>query len=314
MKKQRIIFMGTPEFAAVALRALCDAGHDPVAVYTQPPRPKGRGQITQNSPVHEYALLKNIPVFHPVSLKKQDEQDKFAALKADMAVVAAYGLILPKAVLSAPLMGCMNIHASLLPRWRGASPIQRAIWSGDSETGVTLMHMDEGLDTGPMITKRSVAITPKTTASSLHDELASLGGSMIVDLISTLARGETMPSEKQDNAQSTYAPLLHKNDGRVNWNQSALEIDRQLRALHPWPGVWTMHQEKRIKILSCEFSGTVPSSISGSAPGTLLDREGSVVCGDGVIMLRSIQPENAKPMTIASAINGGLLKLGGVFT
>lgn len=307
MKRLRIGFMGTPDFAAAALKALCETSHEIVCVYTQPPRPKGRGQKVQISPVHEFAHSRNIPVFHPQNFKAEETRQEFAAHNLDIAIVAAYGLILPQAVLDAPKYGCINIHASLLPRWRGASPIQRSIWAGDSESGVTLMQMDKGLDTGDMIVKKSVPITSTTTASSLHDVLMQMGGDMIVDLVNQLARGETLSKEKQDDAQSNYAPLLSKDDGRVNWSQSAEEIDRQIRALNRWPGVWTMLGDKRLKILDAKISN------ENAKAAHIINREGDVGCGKGSLKLLKIQPENAKPMDFAAAVNGGYLKIGEFF-
>lgn len=309
MSKLRIVFMGTPDFAVPALQALIDNGHDIIAVYSQPPRPKGRGQQVQPSPVHELASFHDIPVYTPLSLKKDlQAQADFAALEPDLAVVAAYGLILPKEVLEAPRYGCLNIHASLLPRWRGASPIQHAIWQGDAESGVTIMQMEQGLDTGPMISKTAVAIRPQTTAQSLHDELAALGAAMIVKAADRLAAGEKLEGEKQDDDAATYAPMLKKDDGKVDWDMTAEQIDRQIRALTPWPGVWTMTEDgRRLKILAAE----PVSEAFTVAPGTLTDHAGHVACGsDTGLRLVRVQPENARPMDAVSAINGKYLKTG----
>jgi methionyl-tRNA formyltransferase len=300
----RIVFMGTPDFAVPALKALHDAGHEIVAVYSQPPRPKGRGQQVQKSPVHIYAEENGIPVFNPKSLKNAEAQDEFKKLNADVAVVAAYGLILPKAVLDAPKYGCINIHASLLPRWRGASPIQHAIWSGDPETGITLMQMDEGLDTGAVISMERIAITDKTTSSSLHDELSALGGKMIVKAIGELAKNGALKSVPQDD-ESTYAPMLKKENGKINWTLSAAMIDRQIRALNPWPGTWAEFEGKRIRILAAEISPAKGN------PGEILDRHGNI--GHGLKILK-IQPEGKNAMDFSAAVNGGYLKVGGIFT
>ena len=302
----KIIFMGTPDFAVPALEMLIDEGHEILAVYTQPPRPKGRGQHVQPSPVQLVAERHKIPVYTPKSLKRDEgAQLQFAAHRADVAVVAAYGLILPKTVLEAPHNGCLNIHASLLPRWRGASPIQHAIWKGDKKSGISIMQMDEGLDTGAVIEMREVAIRPVTSAQSLHDELAALGGVMIVDVLERLARDGKLKSYAQDDAKSTYAPLLKKEDGKVNWAQTAQEIDCQIRALNPWPGVWTATaDERRFKILTAEIHDETYTE----PPGTLVDRMGHVACGgDTVLNLLKIQPDNAKPMDVVSAVNGGYL-------
>jgi len=303
----RIAFMGTPDFAVPALQGLIDAGHDVVCVYTQPPRPKGRGYQVIPSPVHETALAQGLPVYTPKSLKKDSlAQAQFIAHDLDLAVVAAYGLILPKVILDAPRLGCLNIHASLLPRWRGASPIQHAIWKGDDESGITIMQMDEGLDTGAMLKKEAVAIRPQTTTQSLHDELAALGAGMIVNIANRLAEGETIEGEAQDDALSTYAPLLTKEDGRINWTQEAAAIDRQVRALTPWPGVFAMDVAgRRLKIIETEPA----EGIYTEPPGTVLDRIGHVSCGgDTALRLIRVQPENGKAMDAISAINGGYLK------
>lgn len=308
----RVVFMGTPDFSVQALQALIDGPHKVVCVYTQPPRPKGRGQHLQKSPVHQCAEDAGIEVRCPLSLKKDKQaQQDFIDLGADVAVVAAYGLILPKDVLDAPKYGCLNIHASLLPHWRGASPIQRSIWAGDTQTGVTIMQMEEGLDTGPMIAKRTTPIGADTTTPILHDVLATLGADMIVATLDQLARDKTLPAEKQDDALMSYAGLLTKNDGRVNWAQTASEIDRQIRALNPWPGVSTMSAKNlRIKIASAAPS----EQTSNLAAGSLIDKHGHVACGGGsVLRLVTVQPDNARPMDMAAAINGGYFSVGDRF-
>ncbi|PJB69614.1 MAG: methionyl-tRNA formyltransferase [Alphaproteobacteria bacterium CG_4_9_14_3_um_filter_47_13] len=306
-KKLRIAFMGTPDFAVPALKDLIGSGHPIVCVYTQPPRPKGRGYQVIPSPVHEVASTHGIPVFTPQSLKKDSlAQAQFLAHDLDLAIVAAYGLILPRVILEAPRLGCLNIHASLLPRWRGASPIQHAIWKGDQETGITIMQMDEGLDTGAMLARESVPIRLQTTAPSLHDELSALGAGMIVNIVNRLAGGEKIKGTAQDDSRSVYAPLLTKENGHVDWSQNAQEIDRQIRALHPWPGVWTINGGgKRIKIIEAELSNNKVTS----PPGMILDHIGHIACGqDTALRLIKIQPENAKIMDAISAINGGYLK------
>ncbi|MCC7305847.1 MAG: methionyl-tRNA formyltransferase [Alphaproteobacteria bacterium] len=303
--------MGTPDFAVPALEMLNNSGHKVIAVYTQPPRPKGRGYEVQPSPVQQCAENLGIPVFHPKSLKGEEEQKKFAGLNADLAVVAAYGLILPRAVLNAPPYGCINIHASLLPRWRGASPIQRAILAGDEETGITLMEMNEGLDTGPMIMSRAVKIHPHSTATSLHDELSALGAVMIEEAVKRLARQGRLEAEMQDDSKATYAPLLRKEDGRIDWNKSALEIDRQVRALNPWPGVWAKFERKRVKILEAK----PVSEKSDKSPGTILNKDGHAACGAGtVLQLLKIQPDGKKPMDFTSALNGIYVSTGKAFS
>ncbi|MEM8914615.1 MAG: methionyl-tRNA formyltransferase, partial [Pseudomonadota bacterium] len=225
----RIVFMGTPDFSVPALAALIEAGHEIAAVYCQPPRPSGRGHKTTPSPVQKFAEERGLTVRHPVRLKGEEEKADFAALNADIAVVVAYGLILPRAILEAPRLGCLNIHASLLPRWRGAAPIQRAILAGDAETGVTIMQMDSGLDTGPMLMHRAVPLGPGTTASSLHDALSDLGGRLIVETLQTLP---TLTPDVQPEDGVTYAAKLTKEDGKVTWADAAY-VDRQVRALTP---------------------------------------------------------------------------------
>ena len=306
-KPLKIAFMGTPDFAVPALDALHKGPHEVVCVYSQPPRPKGRGHKVQPSPVHAYAEENGIPVYHPKSLKKEPEQEEFAAHNLDVAIVAAYGLILPKAVLEAPKFGCINIHASLLPRWRGASPIQRSIWEGDAESGVTLMQMDEGLDTGPEIMKRAIAITEQTTAQSLHDDLSALGGTMIEEAINALATQGALNSTAQDNDNATYAPLLKKEDGHINWTQPAVQIDRQIRALNPWPGTYTKDANERIKI----FEAVKLDEQTDQIAGTILDKKGRIACGDGTILqIKKLQPAGKKPMDFASALNGGYVTIG----
>lgn len=312
-KPLRIVFMGTPDFAVTALDALATSGHDIICVYTRAPKPKGRGQSLQLSPVHEYAQAHGLPVRHPGSLKSDAAQAEFANLHADLGVVAAYGLILPRAVLDAPRYGCLNIHASLLPRWRGASPIQRAIAAGDAQTGITLMQMDTGLDTGPMVAKKALTIHPRTDATGLHDALAALGAAMIEEAVNRLAREGGLEAEPQDDALSTYAPLLKKDEGWIDWDaRTAEEIDRLVRAFTPWPGAWTtLPGGKTLKILEAIPAQENISVPPGTAPGTILDRAGNVACGGGgVLTLLRVQPESGKPMDARSAINGGHLAVG----
>ncbi|HRC25926.1 MAG TPA: methionyl-tRNA formyltransferase, partial [Alphaproteobacteria bacterium] len=262
----RIVFMGTPDFSVPALEAVAADGHEIACVYTRAPKPKGRGQRLALSPVHTYAQQAGWPVRTPRTLRNVAEQENFAALKADVAVVAAYGLLLPKPVLEAPRYGCLNVHASLLPRWRGASPIQRAILAGDVQTGITIMQMDEGLDTGPMIARRSVRISEKSTAASLHDALAALGGAMIAETLHRLETDGQLKSEPQDGAQTTYAPLLTKEEGRIDWSAPAGLIDRQVRAFTPWPGAWGRAKGRTLKILEAEAGGDRMDELALQAP------------------------------------------------
>lgn len=269
----RIIFMGTPEFAVPALRALAEAGHDIACVYTQPPRPAGRGKKLSPSPVQVEAERLGVPVRSPRSLKGEAEQNEFAALGADVAVVAAYGLILPQAVLDAPRHGCLNIHASLLPRWRGAAPIHRAVMAGDAETGVTIMQMEAGLDTGPMLHKVAVPVARKTTGE-LFAELGAVGAAAMVAVLADL---DTFPPEPQDERQAIYAPKIDKAEAKIDWNESAEVIERAVRALAPFPGAWFELGEERVKLLLAEV-------VEGSgAGGTVLDDAFTIACGTGAI-------------------------------
>lgn len=280
----RLVFMGTPDFAVPALKALIDSHHEIICVYTQPPRPKGRGMQLQKSPVHQLAEDNNIPVRTPKSLRKSEEaQQEFVSLGADLAVVAAYGLLLPASVLFAPKFGCINIHASLLPRWRGASPIQHAIWKGDDKSGVTIMKMEEGLDTGDMILKGETPITRDTTAQNLHDALSGIGGDLLIRVLDDLERTGNIQAEKQDDYLSTYAPLLKKEDGLIDTSASPEETDRQIRALNPWPGTFMQGAKGRVKILKAH-----------------IDEKGALV-------FDVVQPDGKKPMDAHSAQNGGYL-------
>jgi methionyl-tRNA formyltransferase len=299
--------MGTPDFAASSLRALIDAGHDVVCVYSQPPRPAGRGHQVQRSPVHVLAEDREIPVRTPKSLRNAEAQAEFAALDLDCAVVAAYGLILPQPVLDAPRMGCLNIHASLLPRWRGAAPIQRAILAGDAETGVTIMQMDAGLDTGAMLLKGSVPITGQTTAGGLHDALADMGSGLIVQALDGLAEGR-LTAEPQPNEGVTYAAKLSRDDGRLDWTQPADFIERQVRALNPWPGVWFDLGRERIKVLAAEPAPETP----GAAPGTLLDGNLTVACADGAVRLTRVQRPGKAPVDGGAFLRGFNVAVGSV--
>ncbi len=246
----RIIFMGTPDFAVPTLGALVDAGHDVVAVYSQPPSRSGRGKQERPSPVHARAEALGIEVRHPVSLKSADEQAAFAALEADIAVVAAYGLLLPQAILDAPKQGCLNVHGSLLPRWRGAAPIHRAVQAGDEETGITIMRMELGLDTGPMLLKGATPIDRKTTGD-LHDELSAMGAALMAE---TLAQLDELEPEVQDDALATYAPKIDKAEARLDFTKPAHVLEREVRAFAPFPGSWFMLDGDRVKLLMAEVS------------------------------------------------------------
>lgn len=299
----RIVFAGTPDFAATALKALLEAGYNLVGVYSQPDRPAGRGRKLMPSPVKQVALDAGIPVFQPVSLKPDDAQQELAALKPDVMIVAAYGLILPKAVLDIPTHGCLNIHASLLPRWRGAAPIQRAIAAGDPETGITIMQMDEGLDTGDMLLKTSTPIHADDTGGSLHDRLADMGGKAIVEALAQLVNSELAP-EPQNDADANYAHKLSKEEGHIDWSRSAIEIERLIRAFNPWPGTFTDLGEQRIRL----HQASALDQSSDKLPGTVISREREgveVACGTGTLKITSVQLPGSKAQSISDLINGG---------
>ncbi|MGE3934423.1 MAG: methionyl-tRNA formyltransferase [Rhodospirillaceae bacterium] len=307
MARLRLAFMGTPDFAVPALAALVDAGHDVAAAYSQPPRPAGRGMKPAPSPVHRFAEDRGIPVRTPATLKDPAEQAAFAALGLDAAVVAAYGLILPPPVLAAPRLGCLNIHASLLPRWRGAAPIQRAILAGDAETGVTIMQMDAGLDTGPMLLAEAAPIAPDTTGASLHDALAALGARMIVVALDRLAAG-ALPATPQPAAGATYARKLDRAEARIDWSQPATAVERQVRAFDPWPGTWFEHAGERIRVLAAALA----DGRAGAAPGTVLDDRLAVACGDGAVRILRLQRQGKAALDAEAFLRGFALPAGTV--
>ncbi len=296
----RIVFMGTPDFAVTALDRLRDK-HEIVAVYTQPPRPAGRGQQDRPSPVQLYAEKHGIAVQAPKSLRNAEAQAAFAALGADVAVVAAYGLILPQAVLDAPKRGCINIHASLLPRWRGAAPIQRAIMAGDTVSGVTIMQMDAGLDTGAMLLKGEVPITDATTAGALHDALAVLGGDLIAE---TLGRLEGIAPVPQPAQGVVLAPKIDKSEAHIDFNQPAEKVLRHIHGLSPFPGAWIGHDDERIKVLSCERTA------GQGVPGTALDDRLTIACAEGAVRLLTVQRAGKAPMTAEALLRGYALPKG----
>jgi methionyl-tRNA formyltransferase len=299
MPRLRLAFMGTPDFAVAALNALIEAGHEVAAVYTQPPREAGRGQKPRPSSVHAAALDRAIPVRTPTSLKVANEQDAFAALGLDAAVVVAYGLLLPKAILAAPRLGCLNIHASLLPRWRGAAPIQRALMGGDAETGITIMQMDEGLDTGPILLQERLPIGPDDDAGLLHDKLASLGARLIVRALDGAAAGR-LTAQPQPLAGVTYAAKLTRDDERLDWRRSAEELARQVRALSPRPGAWFAMNGDRLKVLA----GEVMPRTFEVAPGVVLDDRLTIACGHEALRIVRIQRPGRAPMSTEEFLRG----------
>ncbi|MBL0611010.1 methionyl-tRNA formyltransferase [Aeromonas jandaei] len=301
MNKLKLIFAGTPDFAARHLAALLSSDHEVVAVYTQPDKPAGRGQKLTASPVKELALAHNLPVYQPASLRKEEAQAELAALGADLMVVVAYGLILPKAVLDTPRLGCINVHGSLLPRWRGAAPIQRSIWAGDAETGVTIMQMDVGLDTGAMIRKVTCPIAADETSASLYDKLAELGPQALVDTIDAMAAGDTA-AEVQDDALANYAGKLSKEEARIDWSMDAVAIERCIRAFNPWPISWFEVADQTVKV----WQAAVIDSDHGQPAGTLLkaDKQGiDIATGKGVLRLLTLQPPGKKAMSVTDLLN-----------
>ncbi|MBK8908452.1 MAG: methionyl-tRNA formyltransferase [Rhodospirillales bacterium] len=301
----RIVFMGTPPFAVPALSALIEAGHDVASVYSQPPRPAGRGQRERLSAVHTVADHHRVPVRTPRSLEAPAEQEAIEALAADVGVVAAYGLILPKPVLDAPRLGCVNVHASLLPRWRGAAPIQHAILAGDAESGVTIMQMDEGLDTGPMIMRGAVPIGPHTTTAELHDTLAQLGAGLLVEALEGLANGALLPVP-QPIEGVTYAAKLTRDAGRLDWTRPAAALERAVRALNPWPGTWFEHDGERIRVLVAE-TAPLPEP---AAPGVVLDDRLTIACGTEALRPLSLQRSGRAAMPTAAFLRGHALPSG----
>jgi len=297
MTALRLAFLGTPDFAVPSLAALAEAGHAIACVYSQPPRPAGRGQKERPSPVQAFAEARGWPVRTPRSLRDPAEQAAFAALELDAAVVVAYGLILPKPILTAPRLGCFNVHASLLPRWRGAAPIQRAILAGDSETGVTIMQMDEGLDTGPTLLSERLPITLRETAESLHDKLAALGARLIVGALRATARGDLLP-HPQPVEGVTYAEKLRRDEGRLDWSLPAPLLDRRVRAFTPWPGAWCEIRGERLKVLDAE-----PMEGKG-APGEVLDAALTVACGEGALRLLRLQRPGKAPLEAGALLRG----------
>ncbi len=302
MSSLRIIFAGTPDFAANALIALMGSEHEIVAVYTQPDRPAGRGRKLRASPVKEVALEHNIPVLQPNNLKEAETQDELRSLNADVMVVAAYGLILPQVVLDIPRLGCLNIHASLLPRWRGAAPIQRAIAAGDKESGITIMQMNAGLDTGDILQLTSCPITDKDSGSDLHDRLAEIGAKAILETLKDLDSDNTKPI-KQDDSLATYAHKLDKKEAIIDWQNSATDIERLIRAFNPWPVAFTYLNDKTLRIWQAQ---ALPEN-SDLEAGTVIhcDKNGiDISCGEGTLRLLKLQPSGSKAMDVAAFMNG----------
>jgi len=299
--KLKLVFMGTPDFSVPALQALLDAGHDVVCVYSQPPRKAGRGHKLTPTPVHAFADARGIEVRTPVSLKGADEQRAFADLDADAAVVVAYGLILPKAVLDAPRLGCFNIHASLLPRWRGAAPIQRAIEAGDANSGVAIMQMDEGLDTGPVVLTGETPIGADTTAGELHDALSEMGARLIVEALDGVAAGTLSPTPQPADGV-TYAAKIDKAETRIDWSRPAAQVHARVRAFHPF--AWFELDGLRVRVLR------VRVETGAGEAGATLDDALLVACGDGALRLEQVQPAGKGAMDAAAFLNGRKVPAG----
>ena len=297
----RLVFMGTPAFSVPVLDALVAAGHEIAVVYCQPPRPAGRGKKDRPSPVQARAEALGLPVRHPVSLKTAEAQAEFAAWDAEVAVVVAYGLILPQAVLDAPVRGCLNIHASLLPRWRGAAPIHRAIMAGDGETGVCIMQMEAGLDTGPVLLRRATAIGPEETTGELHDRLSKMGAEAIIE---ALAQLDHLTPEPQPVAGVTYAAKIDKSEARIDWTRPAAEVDAQIRGLSPFPGAWVEHEGARIKLLGSSIAE------GQGAPGEVLDDRLTVACGSGAVRISRLQRAGRAAQDAESFLLGHALPVG----
>lgn len=306
MKSLNIIFAGTPDFAAQHLQAILNSQHNVIAVYTQPDKPAGRGKKLQASPVKQLAEQNNIPVYQPKSLRNEEAQFELKALNADVMVVVAYGLILPKAVLDAPRLGCLNVHGSILPRWRGAAPIQRSIWAGDAQTGVTIMQMDEGLDTGDMLHKVYCDILPTETSTSLYNKLAELAPSALIDVLDNLENGKFI-AEKQDDSQSNYAEKLSKEEAQLDWSLSAMQLERNIRAFNPWPIAYFSTEDKDGNAQTLKVYQAEVFPHQDKPAGTILsaDKNGiQIATVDGVLNLLQLQPAGKKPMSAQDLLNG----------
>lgn len=304
MSRLRVVFMGTPQFSVATFESLVKSCCDVVAAYCQPPRPSGRGYKLVASPVQQKAEELGIPVFTPKSLRNEAAQVQFKALNPDIVIVIAYGLILPKAILETPTLGCLNIHASLLPRWRGAAPIQRAIMAGDKETGITIMQMDEGLDTGAMLAKKSIPITEKTTASSLHDAMSILGSELLLETIEPYIQGKIKPNIQSEEGV-TYADKLSKAESLLNWSEPAEVLDRRIRALTPWPGVYFEYNGMQFKVNEAK----VIQGVKGN-PGQILDDNLTIACGENALRLLQVQRPGGKWLAPAAFLNGYPLSQG----
>ena len=294
----RLIFMGSPAFSVPVLEALVAAGHEIVAVYTQPPRPAGRGKKQRPCPVHARALALTLDVRHPASLKEAEEQAAFSELRADAAVVVAYGLLLPQELLDAPAHGCLNIHASLLPRWRGAAPIHRAIMAGDRETGICIMQMEAGLDTGPVLYQETISIAPDETTAALHERLSDLGARSIVQSLKGLSQLQARP---QSSVGICYAQKIDKSEAQIDWSLPAEILDRQIRGLSPFPGAWAMLRGERVKFLG---SALISCEQPLASAGTVLDDDLGIACGSGALRITRLQRAGKSAQSSAEFLRG----------
>jgi methionyl-tRNA formyltransferase len=299
----RLAFMGSPTFALPALEALLNAGHEVACVYSQPPRPAGRGKQERQTPVHAFAASRGIEVRTPKSLKRAEEQEAFAALRLDAAIVVAYGLILPKAILDAPKLGAFNLHGSLLPRWRGAAPIQRAIMAGDRVTGVQVMRMEEGLDTGPVLATAETPIEAEDNTATLHDRLAGLGAALLIETLEKVERGEARETP-QNEVGVTYAHKITPAEARIDWTRPAREVDCAIRGLSPHPGAWFELDGARIKVLHSRLG------LGDGAPGEALDDELLIACGSGAVRLLTVQREGRGPLATEAYLRGAPVTAG----
>ncbi|MDG1935183.1 MAG: methionyl-tRNA formyltransferase [Paracoccaceae bacterium] len=303
----KIVFMGTPDFSVPALQRLHDSGHEIVAVYTQPPRPAGRGKKERQSPVHAKALALGLEVKHPEGLKSEDTGSEFAALNADVAVVVAYGLLLPQGILDAPKLGCLNIHASLLPRWRGAAPIHRAILAGDAQTGISIMQMEKGLDTGPILLVEATDIRSDETTAVLHDRLSDIGAKLIDEAIKNMSN---LTVKAQLLEGITYAAKIDKSEAHIDWSQTAEAVDRQIRGLSPFPGAWTFYEGERLKCLASEV---VKAQTGLSAAGQVLNNRLEIACAIGAIRITRLQKAGRLAQNTDEFMNGADIKTGDRF-
>jgi len=308
-KALKIIFMGTPDFARPVLQNLLQSPHQIIAVYTQPPRPAGRGYGVKKSPVHELADENHIPVFTPVNFKDEKDVLEFNDLQADVAVVAAYGLLLPQRILNAPRFGCINVHVSLLPRWRGASPVQHALLAGDHESGVTIIQMDKEMDAGPILLQQSLPILEDATGTQLYGVLFEMGGAMIPQVLDSLMKGQ-LKSTPQPEVGITFAPKIRKEDAFLDWSKPAIQLERQVRAFNAWPGAVFIWEDKQVKV----WHAKVIKADMNTEPGKILTDDFVVACGQDALQILTLQMPGKKPMFVKDFKNGHAIPVGEILT